>query len=111
MLKPKTVLQLSSNFIKSGFTIKFAHIQLTTKCNAKCVDRCNIWASKPSEISLKDLKFTIDLLAKNNFSVIYFTGGEPSLYPHLIDALKYVKSNNHKRIHYNKTVVGNERIP
>jgi len=33
-------------------------------------------------------------LAKNNFSVIYFTGGEPSLYPHLIDALKYVKSKN-----------------
>ena len=94
MLKTKTVLQLSSNFVKSGFTVKFAHIQLTTECNAKCVDRCNIWASKPSEIPFEDLKFTIDLLAKNNFSVIYFTGGEPSLYPHLIDALKYVKSKN-----------------
>ena len=94
MLKTKTVLQLSSNFIKSGFTVKFAHIQVTTKCNAKCLDRCNIWASKPSEISFEDLKFTIDLLAKNNFSVIYFTGGEPSLYPHLIEALKYVKSKN-----------------
>jgi len=33
-------------------------------------------------------------LAKNNFSVIYFTGGEPSLYPNLIEALKYVKSKN-----------------
>lgn len=67
---------------------------LTTKCNAKCLDRCNIWASEPTEIPFQDLKFAIDLLAKNNFSVIYFTGGEPSLYPHLIEALKYVKSKN-----------------
>lgn len=94
MLKAKTVLTLSSNFVRSGFAVRFAHIQLTTKCNAKCLDRCNIWASKPSEIPFQDLKITIDLLAENNFSVIYFTGGEPSLYPHLIDALKYVKSKN-----------------
>jgi MoaA/NifB/PqqE/SkfB family radical SAM enzyme len=67
---------------------------LTTKCNAKCLDRCDIWASKPKEIPFQDLKFAIDLLAKNNFSVIYFTGGEPSLYPNLIEALKYVKSKN-----------------
>ncbi len=92
MLKIKTVFSLSSNFIKNGFAAKFAHIQLTTKCNAKCLDRCDIWASKPSEISFQDLKFAIDVLAKNNFSVIYFTGGEPSLYPNLSDALKYVKS-------------------
>jgi MoaA/NifB/PqqE/SkfB family radical SAM enzyme len=94
MLNVKTIFSVSSNFIKSGFAVKFAHIQLTTKCNAKCLDRCNIWASKPSEIPFEDLKLTIDLLAKNNFSVIYFTGGEPSLYPHLIEALKYVKSKN-----------------
>jgi MoaA/NifB/PqqE/SkfB family radical SAM enzyme len=94
MLRTKTVFTLSSNFIKSGFAVKFAHIQLTTKCNAKCVDRCNIWATKPSEIPFQELKYAIDILAKENFSVIYFTGGEPSLYPHLIDALKYVKSKN-----------------
>lgn len=94
MLRIKTVFTVSSNFIKSGFAIKFAHIQLTTKCNSKCLDRCNIWASKPTEIPFQDLKFTIDLLAKNNFSVIYFTGGEPSLYPYLIEALKYAKSKN-----------------
>jgi MoaA/NifB/PqqE/SkfB family radical SAM enzyme len=46
------------------------------------------------EIPFQDLKFAIDQLAKNNFSVIYFTGGEPSLYPHLVEALKYVKSKN-----------------
>jgi MoaA/NifB/PqqE/SkfB family radical SAM enzyme len=94
MLTIRTALTLSSNFIKSGFAVKFAHIQLTTKCNAKCLDRCNIWAEKTSEIPFEDLKIAIDLLAKNNFSVIYFTGGEPSLYPHLVEALKYVKSKN-----------------
>lgn len=94
MLRIKTVFTVSSNFIKSGVAIKFAHIQLTTKCNSKCLDRCNIWASKPTEIPFQDLKFTIDQLAKNNFSVIYFTGGEPILYPYLIEALKYAKSKN-----------------
>jgi MoaA/NifB/PqqE/SkfB family radical SAM enzyme len=94
MLKIRTVVSLSSNLIRNGFAVKFAHIQLTTKCNAKCLDRCDIWASKPKEIPFQDLKFTIDLLAKNNFSVIYFTGGEPSLYPDLVEALEYVKSKN-----------------
>lgn len=94
MLKFRTVYSLSSNFIRSGFAVKFAHIQVTTECNAKCVDRCDIWATKHSEIPFEDLKLAIDKLAEQNFSVIYFTGGEPTLYPHLIDALKYVKSKN-----------------
>jgi len=94
MLKFRTVYSLSSNFVKSGFAVKFAHIQVTTECNAKCVDRCDIWATKHIEIPFEDLKLAIDKLAEQNFSVIYFTGGEPTLYPHLIDALKYVKSKN-----------------
>jgi MoaA/NifB/PqqE/SkfB family radical SAM enzyme len=90
----KTAYALTANFIRSGFAVKFAHIQVTTECNAKCVDRCNIWATKHLEIPFEDLKLAIDKLAKNNFSVIYFTGGEPTLYPYILDALKYVKSKN-----------------
>lgn len=35
------------------------------------------------------LKFAIDVLAKNFFSVAYFTGGETGLYPHLAEAVEY----------------------
>jgi MoaA/NifB/PqqE/SkfB family radical SAM enzyme len=55
------------------------------------VDRCNIWASKQVDMKLEDAKFAIDVLARNNFSIIYFTGGEPGLYPHLAEAVNYAK--------------------
>ena len=56
-----------------------------------CVDRCNIWASNPIDMKLEDVIFAVDVLAKNGFSVIYFTGGETGLYPHLAEALSYAK--------------------
>jgi Predicted Fe-S oxidoreductases len=40
---------------------------------------------------LKDAYYTIDTLAGNNFSVVYFTGGETGLYPHLVEAVDYAK--------------------
>jgi MoaA/NifB/PqqE/SkfB family radical SAM enzyme len=55
------------------------------------VDRCNIWASKQFDMKLEDAMFAIDVLARNSFSVIYFTGGEPGLYPHLADVVNYAK--------------------
>jgi len=42
-------------------------------------------------MKLEDMKFAIDILAKNSFSVIYFTGGETGLYPHLAEAVEYAK--------------------
>ncbi|MCW4000383.1 MAG: radical SAM protein [Candidatus Bathyarchaeota archaeon] len=71
--------------------MKFAFVQVTTRCNAKCTDRCNIWASSPYDMPIEELKFTIDVLSRNNFSVVYFTGGETSLYPHIVDACIYGK--------------------
>jgi MoaA/NifB/PqqE/SkfB family radical SAM enzyme len=42
-------------------------------------------------MKLEDVKFAVDVLADNNFSVVYFTGGETGLYPYLIEALDYAK--------------------
>jgi MoaA/NifB/PqqE/SkfB family radical SAM enzyme len=44
-------------------------------------------------MKLDDLKFAIDVLAENDFSVIYFTGGETGLYPNLVEAVGYAKKN------------------
>jgi len=42
-------------------------------------------------MKLDDLSFAIDILAKNDFSIIYFTGGETAFYPHLAEAARYAK--------------------
>jgi MoaA/NifB/PqqE/SkfB family radical SAM enzyme len=42
-------------------------------------------------MSYDDVSFVLDVLAKNHFSVAYFTGGETSLYPYLTQALRYAK--------------------
>jgi MoaA/NifB/PqqE/SkfB family radical SAM enzyme len=42
-------------------------------------------------MSYDDVMFVIDALAKNNFSIAYFTGGETGLYPHLVEAIKHAK--------------------
>jgi MoaA/NifB/PqqE/SkfB family radical SAM enzyme len=81
---------LGSRFIRNR-EVKFAIIHVTTRCNAKCVDRCNIWASPPVDMSLADVLFVIDVLAKNNFSIVYFTGGETGLYPFLVEAIMHAK--------------------
>lgn len=87
----KTFATLGSRFMRSNREVKFAVIHVTTRCNAKCVDRCNIWASPPVDMSLEDVLFVLDVLVKNNFSVAYFTGGETGLYSHLVEAVEYAK--------------------
>lgn len=42
-------------------------------------------------MKLEDAKLAIDVLSKNGFSVIYFTGGETSLYPYLPEVVEYAK--------------------
>jgi MoaA/NifB/PqqE/SkfB family radical SAM enzyme len=80
-----------SHFLRNFGELKFAFIQVTTRCNAMCLDRCNIWASKPLDLPFDDATFAVDVLAKNGFSFIYFTGGETGLYPHLAEILAYAK--------------------
>jgi len=47
--------------------------------------------STPYDMRLDDAQYAIDVLSKNRFSVIYFTGGETSLYPHLLEVVEYAK--------------------
>jgi MoaA/NifB/PqqE/SkfB family radical SAM enzyme len=43
-------------------------------------------------MSYSDICLALDVLAKNNFSVAYFTGGETGLYPNLVGAMRYAKN-------------------
>ena len=67
---------------------KSAVFALTTQCNCKCI-MCNIHRKSPEHISFEDAKKILDFLYKNKFLLVYFTGGEPTLYPNIVELVQY----------------------
>lgn len=61
---------------------------ITTNCNCRCV-MCDIYKKSPSVISLKDAMQILDFLSQNKFLIVYFTGGEPTLHPDIVEIIKY----------------------
>lgn len=61
---------------------------ITSRCNCKCV-MCDIHRSKPSDIGFDDAIKILDFMANNGFLIAYFTGGEPSLHPNVIEIVKH----------------------
>ena len=77
-----------------GRKIDYAKISLTDKCNLKCVycipeDEVDKNKLMNNTLSLHDYKFIINGLSQVGIRKIRFTGGEPLLYPHLIELIKY----------------------
>jgi MoaA/NifB/PqqE/SkfB family radical SAM enzyme len=61
---------------------------ITSKCNCRC-EMCNIYDNRPVDIPFSDAKRVLDFMAKSKFLIAYFTGGEPSLHPHLVEIVEY----------------------
>lgn len=79
---------------KYGRNVDYAKISLTDKCNLRCVycmpeDKVYEKNLINNSLSFNDYKFIINGLAQVGINKISFTGGEPLLYPHLIDLIKY----------------------
>lgn len=73
-----------------------AQIELTLRCNARCVF-CSIWQRDfqkeiQQEMSTSEVKHIIDELEKLGVQVVNFTGGEPTLRNDLPELISYVKS-------------------
>ena len=74
--------------------IDYARISLTDKCNLRCVycmpeDKVYENNLINDTLSFNDYKFIINGLSQVGIKTIKFTGGEPLLYPHLIELIKY----------------------
>ena len=74
--------------------IDYARISLTDKCNLRCVycmpeDKVYENNLINDTLSFNDYKFIINGLSQVGITKIKFTGGEPLLYPHLIELIKY----------------------
>lgn len=74
--------------------IDYARISLTDKCNLRCVycmpeDKVYENNLINDTLSFNDYKFIINGLSQVGIKKIKFTGGEPLLYTHLIELIKY----------------------
>lgn len=66
-----------------------AGIRLTRKCNMKCM-YCNIQNTSREELTLEEWKKAIMIINKLGVKEIVILGGEPTLYPSIIELVSYI---------------------
>ena len=71
---------------------------LTDKCNFNCSYCRGVCESYRGTISLDKARHIIDLWCLENLKNVRFSGGEPTLYPHLMELIEYTKSRGVERI-------------
>ena len=82
----------------SNMKIEQCTVTLTRKCNLRCAF-CYAKRTEYAEtatIEYNNLKKVVDFCNDAKVKYIIFSGGEPTLYPYLIDILKYIQSKEHK---------------
>lgn len=68
---------------------------VTSRCNFNCI-YCR--KREAQDLTLKHTVKILTLWIKDRLRNVRFSGGEPTLWPHLVDAVKFCKSNQVKRI-------------
>lgn len=72
-----------------------AHFAVTTKCNMYCKGCYNtVKSDEKKDIDFDKAKRIIDNLASLSVLSVSFGGGEPTLYPHIIELAEYTRSRN-----------------
>lgn len=78
-------------------TINQCSIVLTRNCNLRC-NFCYVKDAGYCEkemVSFENLKKIVDFCCDAKVKYVFFTGGEPLLYPYLNDILAYIKEKKH----------------
>ncbi|OJJ15568.1 hypothetical protein BKI52_37420 [marine bacterium AO1-C] len=83
--------------LKKGHPYKpvFVKIKLLWDCNLKC-KMCNHWRWRGNMLDRKVLKKLIPDLAKLGCERIHISGGEPTMYPDLAQAMKWMRKQGIK---------------
>ncbi len=68
----------------------------STKCNSRC-QTCNIWKQKHNELSIKEWEKIIKSLGKSPFWIT-ISGGEPFLYPEIVNFCKLLENYSQPKI-------------
>ena len=64
-------------------------IRLTRQCNMKCT-YCNIQNTVRSDLTLDNWKKAIDIIKSLGAKEIVILGGEPTLYPNIVELVEYI---------------------
>lgn len=67
---------------------------LTDRCNFNCLYCRGIKKEYRGDISFQQAKGIIDIWTSGNLHNIRLSGGEPTLWPNLLELVKYIKSTN-----------------
>ncbi|MCR1954637.1 radical SAM protein [Clostridioides mangenotii] len=81
---------------KQQFKNKIASVEMTHRCNLKCVHCCidaDGVVSDKKDLSTEEMKNVFDKIVKWNPGRIMLSGGEPMLRKDFIELLKYLKLN------------------
>ena len=83
-----------------NYNINQCTVTLTRNCNLRCSFCYAKRASykKNDTISLEQLKKLINFCSESKIKYLVFTGGEPTLYDELLQALRYIQDNKKKII-------------
>lgn len=87
-----------------------AFIEITERCNLRCIHCYNNSGLCNSDIDFDILKKLIDDFEKNGVFALTISGGEPLLYPRIKDLLYYIRSNSsiHIALNTNGILLDNE---
>lgn len=66
-----------------------AGIRLTRQCNMKCM-YCNIQNTVRKDLTLNEWKKAVDIIKNLGAKEIVILGGEPTLYPHILELVEYI---------------------
>lgn len=90
---PLEIYDLINNKVVHPILYEF---DLTNKCNHRC-PKCKGWSGEKNkdELSIDLIYDLISQIAKFGGKAITYTGGgEPTLHPHFVDAVKFARMNN-----------------
>jgi molybdenum cofactor biosynthesis enzyme MoaA len=71
---------------------------LTDRCNFNCPYCRGLKKGLEGDMPLERAKFIIDVWSKNGLKNIRFSGGEPTLYPYLVELVEYCREKGVERI-------------
>ena len=69
-----------------------AGIRLTRQCNMKCM-YCNIQNTIRNDLTLNEWKKAIDIIKSLGTKEIVILGGEPTLYPYILELVEYISKH------------------
>lgn len=61
---------------------------ITNRCNCRCI-MCDMHRQTPQTMEIENVKRTLRFLAENHFLTVYFTGGEATLHPDILEIVSY----------------------